>query len=58
MGESLLTQKRINDVLVVSLNRAGSLNALSVELMREVESFARRMIDDPARVLVDRKSIV
>ena len=52
MGESLLTQKRINDVLVVSLNRAGSLNALSVELMREVESFARRMIDDPARVLV------
>ena len=52
MGESLLTEKRVNDVLVVSLNRAGSLNALNVELMREVESFARRMIDDPARVLV------
>ena len=55
MAKSLILKRRVGDVLVVTLNRPESLNALSVPLMKAIE-LARELIDDPCRVVVIRGS--
>ena len=56
MAKSLILKRRQGDVLLVTLNRPESLNALSVPLMKAIERFARELIDDPCRVVVIRGS--
>ena len=56
MAKSLILKRRVGDVLVATLNRPESLNALSVPLMKAIERFARELIDDPCRVVIIRGS--
>jgi enoyl-CoA hydratase/carnithine racemase len=54
MAEEVLTTQRLNDVLILTLNRPEALNALNPALMLAIEAFGRSMLSDPARVLVIR----
>ena len=53
-AESLLVTERDGDILTMVLNRPQSMNALNTELMSAIESWARSMINDPARVVIIR----